>query len=157
MEEKREPEQTATPSLPRVPYVRPQIVFLGDVMELTRGASGSVGDGVKGKSQSGSTIRLKKDVAYLDEAQRAAVARDLLSLRLATWEYKDPTVSGQRHLGIIIEDAPEVAAVHPSKESIDLYSYASMAIAAAQVQAKEIGELRAQVETLRAELATLKR
>ena len=139
----------------RAPYVRPEVRLLGDVTELTRGAAGSVADGFGGAQ--GSSIRLKKDVAYLDEAGRARVAEDVLSMRLANWEYIEPKLSGQRHLGIIIEDNPEIAAVNPGKESVDLYSYASMAIAAVQVQAREIAALRAEVLALRSDLAAFKK
>jgi hypothetical protein len=157
MEQNREHRDAAESSPARAPYVRPELKLLGDVLELTKGAGGSVADGGKFGSHA-STIRLKKDVEYLDEARREAVARELLSLKLANWEYIDPATSGgHRHLGIIIEDSPDVAAVNPSKASIDLYSYASMAIAAAQVQAKEIETLRAEMAELRRELAALKR
>jgi hypothetical protein len=158
MEQKREHrEQAEASSQVRAPYVRPELKLLGDVLELTQGAGGSVSDGAKFGSHA-SSIQFKKDVAYLDDSARNAIARDLLSLRLANWEYIDPNMSGgHRHLGIIIEDSPDVAAVNPSKASIDLYSYASMAIAAAQVQAKQIETLQAELAELRRELAALKR
>lgn len=157
MDEKSE-NQTATrkDTDRRAPYVRPELVLLGDVVELTRNSSGSVADGVKGGGMT-SSIQFKKDVEYLDDRARDEVMRDLLSLRLATWEYSLPERAGQRYLGFIIEDSPGVAAVQPGKKSIDLYTYASMAVAAAQVQAREIDELRAEVSALREELRALKK
>jgi hypothetical protein len=151
MEDKRDvdPIETAEPAQARAAYVPPELIFLGDVRELTRGAAGSRSDG--GFAQS-SSLRFKKDVSYVDDEARHAIARDLLSLRLATWEYKGAESPGRRHLGFIIEDSPAVDAVNPSKDTIDLYAYASMAIAAVQVQAKEIEDLRRELIELRGAL-----
>jgi hypothetical protein len=142
-------------SAKRKPYVRPVLVFLGDVKELTLATGGSRGDG--GPFGQSSTIQAKKEISYLDASTIEAVARSALSLRLATWRYKDATVDAHRYLGIIIEDSPDAPAVDRSRQLVDLYSYASMAIAAAQVQAKMIEQLGAEVERLRNEIATLKR
>jgi len=156
MEEKHNAnDKSSSVRTKRTPYLRPELKFLGDVTELTRGASGSVGD-AQGFAQS-SSVRFKKEVAYLDDEARENVVRELLSLRLATWEYIDSARAGQRHLGIIIEDSPNAAAVNHSKDSVDLYSYASMAIAAVQVQAQELSSLRQELSALRKEIASLKK
>ena len=151
------PDLDSTTNSPpaKAPYVRPQLSLLGDVLKLTRGAAGSVADGLGGAQ--GSSIRLKKDVAYLDDEARTRIAQDVLSMRLANWEYIEPKLGSGRHLGIVIEDNPTIAAVNPSKESVNVYSYASMAIAAVQVQARELAELRDQVAQLREELAAIKK
>ena len=153
--EQDENRQVPPPSARRKPYVRPELVFLGDVKELTLATGGSRGDG--GPFGQPSTIRAKEDILYLDETMRNSVARSALELRLASWRYKDSSLGTHRHLGIIIEDSPHAPAVDQTREVVDLYSYASMAIAAAQVQAKELQRLRDEVEALRREVATLKR
>jgi hypothetical protein len=158
MEERREAGDPAESVPPKETYVPPALVFLGDVAELTRGSGGSVSDFPSKGSQHSSSLRFKKDVEYLEESERDEVARQLLSLRLARWEYIDPQAAlGHRPLGIIIEDNPNIPAVTPSKASIDLYSYASMAIAAAQVQAKQIEALRAELEAIKRELEASKK
>ena len=57
-----------------------------------------------------STRKAKTAVSYLSEADLALVARDVESMKLATWDYKNPRLNeGRRHMGIILEDEPEGA------------------------------------------------
>jgi hypothetical protein len=104
-----------------------------------------------------SRARYKRDIEYLDDAGLADYRRELMDLRLATYRYRadDERV----RLGVILEDAPDGGAVwaDPAHDRVDLYGYASLAIATAQVQARELDELRAEVEALRAELERLRR
>lgn len=156
MDETRElsKEAVGTPSQRR-PYVKPELRMLGDVLELTRAASGSFADGMKGKGQS-SSIRFKTDVSYLSAAERKAIVDQVLQLQLANWTYLDGVEDGGRHLGVIVEDAPDMPAVTADKKAIDLYTYASMAIAAAQVHAAELAGLRSEVAKLRDEIERLR-
>jgi len=97
-----------------------------------------------------STRRAKKNVAYLDKAQRTRIAAELASFKLATFEYRDPSLAGKRHLGFIIEDAPDSPAVDRERNMVDLYGYASMLVAAVQAQGEEIARLKAEIERLKA-------
>ncbi|MEP6651936.1 MAG: tail fiber domain-containing protein [Myxococcales bacterium] len=92
---------------------------------------------------------LKRDIHYLDDAEVQQQARRVAALRLATWRYKDPALGAGPHLGFIIEDQPDIAAVDSTRGMVDLYGYASMLAAAVQAQQREIEALRREVDALR--------
>jgi hypothetical protein len=94
-----------------------------------------------------SARRAKEGIHYLADAELRAVADEALATRLATYSYKagDPSP----RLGFIIDDQPASHAVVAGKEHVDLYAYASMAIATVQVQDREIEELRSELRDLR--------
>ena len=96
-----------------------------------------------------STRRDKKDVRYLGDDELHALAEQTLATRLATYQYTigEP---GQR-LGFVIEDQPSSPAVVQGKDRVDLYGYASMTVATLLVQARQLEELRREVEALRRE------
>jgi hypothetical protein len=54
----------------------------------------------------------------------------------------------KKQLGFIIDDVAPSAAVMASGERVDMYGYQTMAVAALQVQAREIAELKRQVAEL---------
>lgn len=95
----------------------------------------------------------KKDIRYLDEQALRSTADEALRVELATWRYRDEAQDGRPHLGFVIDDRPSSPAVAADGARVDLYGYASLAIAAIQVQQAEITALRAEVEALRRELA----
>lgn len=95
-----------------------------------------------------STREAKTGIRYLEPADRARVADAARALRLATWRYKDPALSGRERLGYVLEDAPASPASDMDKKQVDLYTYASMVLSLAQQQDQEIAELRAQVADL---------
>ncbi len=88
----------------------------------------------------------KQNIRYVPEAERKELAQELLSIRLATYQYK--TSPADPRLGFIIEDQPGRYAVLPSGERVDLYGYTSMAVATIQLQAQKIAELEARLERL---------
>lgn len=100
-----------------------------------------------------STILAKTDVTYLDGESRARVAEEAKSLRLATFRYIDPALGDRRHLGIILEDAPDSPAADMAKLQVDLYAYTSMVLALAQEHEREIARLRAEIERLERAMA----
>ena len=95
-----------------------------------------------------SRLRYKQDVRYLSQDELRATARELLALPLADYRYREG--DGRKHLGFIIDGHESLACVDGDR--VDLYGYASMALAAVQVQAREIPELRAELSSLRKEL-----
>jgi hypothetical protein len=97
-----------------------------------------------------STAAAKRDVHYLDEEGLESYARALRGVRLATYRYR----GGDTHprLGFIIEDRPPAEAVDAERDMADLYGYTSMAVAAFQVQARQIEALQREVARLREEL-----
>lgn len=101
--------------------------------------------------------KMKKDITYLSEADKQRLSAELMSFPLATYRYKTESASEREHLGFIIDDVAPSAAVLPSGERVDLYGYSTMTVATLQVQAKQIAELRQQVEDLRRELANKKK
>ena len=91
----------------------------------------------------------KTEIRYLDDTALRATADEALRLRLATWRYRSEAVGTRPHLGFVIDDRPASPAVATDGRKVDLYGYASLALAAVQVQQAEIAALRAEVEALR--------
>ena len=96
---------------------------------------------------------VKKDVAYLSEAQVRSLHDELLSFRLASWQYTTRGASAARHLGFIIDDVEPSPSIAENGNAVDLYGYASMAVVAVQTQAREIDELKAAVASLQKQVA----
>jgi hypothetical protein len=94
---------------------------------------------------------MKRDIAYLGDDERQALAARTLATRLATYRYKGSDPS--QHLGFIVEDDPSSPAVAATKDRVDLYAYTSMAVATLQEQARELTELRAEVAELRRDVS----
>jgi hypothetical protein len=91
----------------------------------------------------------KRDIEYLDPPDLARAYEELRRIRLATYQYKDEPEASPRRLGFIIDDAPASACVSPDGRTVDLYGYLSMAVAAVQVQAREIDKLRVEIQELK--------
>jgi hypothetical protein len=102
-----------------------------------------------------SLLAWKKDVRYLDEAERRRQHDALMRVPLATWRYLAEDAASPPRLGFLIDDVGSAACVEPSGRRVDLYGYTSMAVAAVQVQAGEIEALRGEVAALRREVARL--
>jgi len=94
-----------------------------------------------------SSIEVKKDVEYLDDATRAQIAEQALGIKLATYKYKN--ADQRERLGFILEDSPNVPAADMNSKQVDLYAYASMVLATVQEQQKKIAALEAQLELLK--------
>ena len=105
-----------------------------------------------------STRKAKTAISYLSEADLALVARDVESMKLATWDYKNPKLEeGRRHMGIILEDEPQGSyAVDPPAQMVDLYGYASMLVATVQVQKRTLDRQQGEIDALRKELAAMR-
>jgi len=105
----------------------------------------------------------KKDIHYLSSSELETYRDQLLALPLATYRYRQSD-SSRQHLGFLIDGHESLVCVEPERDQVDLYSYASMAVAALQVQArqiddltKEIAALRARIEAQRSDLARPRR
>ncbi len=101
--------------------------------------------------------KMKKDITYLSEQDKQRLSDELMSFPLATYRYKTESAADREHLGFIIDDVAPSPAVLPSGERVDLYGYSTMTVATLQVQARQIAELRREVEDLRRELANGKK
>jgi hypothetical protein len=88
-----------------------------------------------------SRARFKQDIAYLGPVELKRYSDQLLDIPLATYRYKDDPSSRQQ-LGFIIEDVEPSLSVDAQRDRVDLYGYASMAVAALKVQAQELQALR---------------
>ena len=91
----------------------------------------------------------KDDIHYLDGGARRRLYGELLDLRLARYRYKGTPPSATPRLGFIIDDVPGSPAVDADGQTVDLYAYMSMAVAALQEQAQQIERLQAEVLRLR--------
>jgi hypothetical protein len=95
-----------------------------------------------------SRARFKHDIRYLPEAALARLREDLMTMRLTTWRYNHEGEAGREHLGFIIDDNPDSPSVDASGDHVDLYGYTSMAVAAIQMQDRELAAQRKQIEAL---------
>jgi len=100
-----------------------------------------------------SRVRFKRDVEYLSGADLLRLHAELRRIPLATYRYREAGPSDRPHLGFIIEDVEPSLAVDAERDRVDLYAYASMTVAALQVQAQQLESLQRQVAALRQELA----
>jgi hypothetical protein len=94
----------------------------------------------------------KRAVSYLGAKDLEALRRALLDIRLATYKYRHEGPDAPDRLGFVIDDLGESPAVNPDRATVDLYGYASMAVAAVQAQQREIESLRREVAELRRRL-----
>lgn len=133
-------------------YEPPRLRHLGSVRELTLGATSGRNDGSGGKKGIGSSIDFKENVHYLTPDEKNAVAREVLGLKLATYDYKPGLGDEGKHLGFIIEDAPSASFVRPSEKMVDVYALASALTAVVQKQEAVIARLEAEVAELKAKL-----
>jgi hypothetical protein len=100
-----------------------------------------------------STRKVKSDIHYLDDDERARLAGDARDIRLATWRYTGRFDDGRSHVGYILEDAPASSASDMKREEVDVYAYTSMTLALAQQQQREISELKKEMKELRSRCA----
>lgn len=104
-----------------------------------------------------STAKAKTDIVYVDESARASLHAQTMAVRLATYRYTTPASDGQPHLGFVIEDMPQGSpAVLRSREQVDLYGFASMAIASLQEHERKLAALEAELARVRRENDTLR-
>ena len=91
----------------------------------------------------------KTDIEYVSTEERADLARETLSIPLATYRYKTEAEGDKRHLGFIIDDQPVTSpAVAGDQTHVDQYGYTSMLLATVQEQQKQIDALKKHVEAL---------
>lgn len=97
----------------------------------------------------------KRDVRYLTPEDLEALARQLRALRLASYRYRDAGPSSPLRLGFVIDDGPPPACLDAAGERVDLYGYASLAVATLQAQARQIEALERELATLRGRVESL--
>jgi hypothetical protein len=91
----------------------------------------------------------KRDIIYLGDADLERMLAEIRRVRLATYRYKGEPTLGPSHLGFIIDDLGVSPAVGSDGAHVDLYGYASMAVAAIQAQQRRIEALEREVAALR--------
>lgn len=89
--------------------------------------------------------KYKTDIRYLDETDVQKYADELSRVKLATYRYKS---GGPTRLGFILEDQEPSVCVDSEHDMVDLYGYASMAVAALKQQQKRIAVLEQEVREL---------
>lgn len=112
--------------------------------------AGGCGDLCCGGSMSCPVSRrsAKRDIQAVGHGELQALYDQLRAIQLATYSYKVAPPESPRRLGFIIDDTNAPAAINPDGNSVDLYGYLSMAVAAVQVQARELESLRARLHAL---------
>ena len=93
----------------------------------------------------------KRDIRPVDDDSRQRLYDELRKIELTTYQYNSQPPSSPRRLGFIIDDTKTPYPINPDGNSVDLYGYMSMAVAAIQVQSREIESLKAEVSKLRAD------
>jgi len=94
----------------------------------------------------------KQDIHYLDTAEIERLYTELRALRLAAYRYCNAGPGPADRLGFIIDDGPPAACVNDGGDTVDLYGYTSLAVAAVQAQARRIESLERELADLRARL-----
>ena len=94
----------------------------------------------------------KTNIHYLTDEDRHRLRAELLSYRLATFQYRAPEAKGRTGLGFIIDDVAPSPSIDPERDLVDLYGYTSMAVATIQEQDARIRSLQAEVDELRTRL-----
>jgi hypothetical protein len=89
----------------------------------------------------------KTDIHYLQPDELARFQSEVLSMKLATWRYKHD--ASKERLGFIIDDEEGSVAVDGKRDMVDLYGYTSLAIAALQLQSREIAALKQELAELK--------
>lgn len=95
----------------------------------------------------------KTNVAYLSTSDVQRLHDEILTYRLATYDYTQSAMGPGTRLGIMIDDVAPSPSVAPDGNHVDLYAYTSMAVAALQTQAREIERLQRAVAALEARAA----
>ncbi len=95
----------------------------------------------------------KRDVHPLNAAEIDQVYAQLRNIKLTTYRYKSEPASAAPRLGFIIDDTASEYPINGDGNSVNLYGYTSMAVAAIQAQSQEIAALRAEVARLRRDVA----
>ena len=90
-----------------------------------------------------SAAKAKNHIQYLTQAEREQFAKDVLNIKLATYEYK-PEYSNVRgpQLGFIIDDMPKSPVLTEDGGHVNLYAYISAVVATVQKQEQEIKALK---------------
>src|SRR6185369_2950485 len=91
---------------------------------------------------------MKRDIRPVGASDLGELYEQLRRIQLSTYQYKAEPPSTPRRLGFIIDDTNAPAAINPDGNTVDLYGYLSMAVAAVQIQAREIGRLEARIRAL---------
>lgn len=99
-----------------------------------------------------SRASFKSNVAYLSEADLDRYYEEVRRIRLATYQYRDRGPADRRHLGFLIDDQEPSVGVDSERDMVDLYGYTSLAVAALQVQGRQIEALRREVADLRRQI-----
>lgn len=95
-----------------------------------------------------SRAKFKEEIEPVTSGELRRYHDELLALPLATYRYRE-AVDSRRHLGFIIDGNESLICVQPERDRVDVYGYASMAVAALKVQAEQISELRREVAALK--------
>jgi len=102
----------------------------------------------------------KKHITYVSEEEKKEHFRQIMSMDLATYQYKWDDDGLKSHLGFIIDDVPNPTksyAISADGNSVDMYGYASMLVSTVQMQGKMIAELRDEISRLREDIKSLRK
>ncbi|PIQ23761.1 hypothetical protein COW36_20495 [bacterium (Candidatus Blackallbacteria) CG17_big_fil_post_rev_8_21_14_2_50_48_46] len=98
-----------------------------------------------------SKAEFKHKIETVTPAARARLAQKLQNLPLVTWQYRfEP--QGPQRLGFMINKHTPQELVKPDGNSVDLYGYLSLAVAALQEQQSQIQTLENRIQTLEKQL-----
>jgi hypothetical protein len=95
----------------------------------------------------------KRDIETLDHEALKRISEELRKIKLTTYQYKTDPDASPRRLGFIIDDTKSSYPINSDGNSVNLYGYVSMAVAAIQIQSHQIDALRAEIARLKRERA----
>ena len=91
-----------------------------------------------------SSRKLKTDISALTPTQMEAVLDELERTQVVSYRYKSEA-SGEQHIGLIAEDAPELLAT-PDRDGINTADAIGFLLAAVKAQQVEIEALKSELK-----------
>jgi hypothetical protein len=100
-----------------------------------------------------SEAKHKRDIVYIDSQRATQIQAKLQQIKIAEWNYNWDSTQRDPRLGFIIDDSPNLPAIHENGRQVDLYGYTSMVVVAIQNQARQIEVLEAKIKKMEEKLA----
>lgn len=98
----------------------------------------------------------KQNIEFLGPLDRQQLAQQIQDMPLASWQYKFES-TGHKRLGFLIDENTPPELVKPDGNSVDLYGYMTMAVAAIQEQNTRVEALEKELQSLKTQLKNCQR
>lgn len=96
-----------------------------------------------------SSRKKKKNVRYLEGDEKERLSREVLGLKVASYEYIDPADGPSPTVGFIVEDTKDAAFVMNEHSRINMMSYTTSLVVTVQQQQSRLDKLERELSELR--------